>query len=94
MTINQLPQEAHLPWYVKVHRGHVTRDGTVIYDPRLWWPIELLVMAANAFRTLRYSRRLPPVKIKPPPRARRKVEYMVPIKYRYNRPWRAMEVKR
>jgi hypothetical protein len=33
----------------------VTSDGDIIYDPKLWWPMEVIKRAGRAFRSLRYS---------------------------------------
>jgi hypothetical protein len=55
MTLGQLPSETRPAWWVKEQRVHVTSDGEVIYDPRLWWPMEILKWAGMAFKRLRYS---------------------------------------
>jgi len=55
MTLGQLPAETHPAWWVKEHRVHMANDGEVIYDPKLWWPMEIVKWVGMAFRLLRYS---------------------------------------
>jgi hypothetical protein len=55
MTLGQLPSETRPAWWVREQRVHVTSDGDIIYDPKLWWPMEVIKRAGRAFRSLLYS---------------------------------------
>lgn len=55
MTMGQLPSEAEPAWWVREHRITVTGDGRVVYDPKLWWPMQILKRIGRAWLRLRYS---------------------------------------
>lgn len=55
MTMGQLPSDAQPACYVREHRITVTGDGRVVYDPKLWWPMQLLKRIGRAWLRLRYS---------------------------------------
>lgn len=55
MTFGQLDPETRAAWWVRETRVSVTADGEIIYDPKLWWPMEILKRVGRAWRMLGYS---------------------------------------